>query len=145
GDLGFVAAAAPNTKTRNPLNLSPAIVASNINGRVFGGLAGSGSSDKKVVMTKLLQAMLQADIDLRAEIDAPRAMLSVNLDKVLLEDETQAGNLKNIGYDVKVGQTKGQINGFFCSTGLPQRSAKIPAECAVYADPRGNGLSVTSE
>ncbi|MTI10486.1 gamma-glutamyltransferase [Curvivirga aplysinae] len=145
--LGFMIAANPDTKTRNPLNLAPmAVISANTNS-FHGAIAGAGSSVKKI---SAMNVMLDVVVDEKNLIDAlvePRMGLSNDLGTVLVEKSFNAdtiSQLKAKGYRVVSDELPNRLNAIFCKNGLPR--AEVGAECLTFTDSRGHGLSLmTSE
>ncbi|WP_420547544.1 gamma-glutamyltransferase [Curvivirga sp.] len=145
--LGFMIAASPDKKTRNPLNLAPMAVISTGANSFHGAIAGAGGSVKKL---SAMNVMLDVAVNEKNLIDAlvePRMGLSPDLGTVLVEDSFDPeviSRLKEKGYRIDRAELSSRLNAVYCKNGLPRED--VGAGCLTFTDPRGHGLSLmTSE
>ncbi len=142
--LGFMVAASPNSKSRNPLNLAPMIVASSQTGRFYAGVAGAGMSDKKIATVDSYLEAIKREIPLKDVLSRPRYGVSADLKTVYVEKENGdalRSELESKGHNVQsVDDLLSRINMVFCPLGLPRTDTS--KNCISETDPRGYGLSL---
>lgn len=144
---GMILAAAPSGGTRNPLNLSPMVVANPHTFNFRYAAAGGGGIAHAAAMLQVSSAVLQGDQTVGEAIASPRLSPGPKLERTYVEEaDSQAIQqaLRNRGHAVKTIKNLGRVNAMYCELGLPDSRQGGERICEVEQDPRWHGLAVVA-
>ena len=141
---GVVLATIPGDAGRGPWSLSPILVINPITQHLFWASSATGGVAAPTASANVIARSFFTQDGLGAALTAKRVHHGGLPDTTYVEEgigDDVVAELRSRGHEVTEARQIGRVNAFYCPEGLQNK----PELCEVFTDPRGFGLSLSSE